>query len=251
MTEQIRKSPLAGCTATGTLKLIAFLAMIIDHVGVVFFGAALEWRIIGRMAFPLFAWCLVVGAEYTRSWTRYAARLFLLLLISQPFYMTALHHAWYELNVFATLLTALFAIIGIRKRRFGSHIWAPILAVLTACLLKMDYGWKGVAFILLLYAVRGSRSGLIAVMIAFCLYWGQNTTVIHSVFGIPLDGLLTLTPYGSTLFQALLRVQTAALLALPLILSPIHKDIQMSKWISYSVYPAHLLILYLLQIICA
>ncbi len=245
--EQTQKPAPAGCTATGTLKIIAFLTMIIDHVGVIFFKQTLEWRIIGRIAFPLFAWCLVVGAEYTRSWRRYAGRLLLLLLISQPFYMLSLHHEWYELNIFATLLTALLAIVGLKEKHCGSHIWAPILAVFMACMVKMDYGWKGVAFILLLYAVRESRGGLIAVMLAFCLYWGQNTTVIQSFFGIPLNGLSTLTPYGSTLFQALLRVQTAALLALPLILSPIQKNIRIPKWLSYFVYPAHLLILYLIQ----
>ena len=52
---------------TGTIKLIAIICMIVDHIGVAFFPQHTEFRMIGRIAFPLYAWCLVVGSEHTRS----------------------------------------------------------------------------------------------------------------------------------------------------------------------------------------
>ena len=57
----------AANTDTGLLKLIALACMIVDHVGAVFFPGAMEWRVLGRTAFPLYIWCAVVGCCYTRN----------------------------------------------------------------------------------------------------------------------------------------------------------------------------------------
>ena len=57
----------AGNHATATLKLIALFFMLIDHLGAVVFPSLREMRILGRIAFPIYCWCLVVGFHYTRS----------------------------------------------------------------------------------------------------------------------------------------------------------------------------------------
>ena len=77
---------------TTLLKVIAGICMVIDHIGARLFPRIMELRIIGRIAFPLYVWCLVVGACYTRSAWKYALRLLLAGLISQPFYMLGLNH---------------------------------------------------------------------------------------------------------------------------------------------------------------
>lgn len=70
----LRAIPLAGNTATGALKLIALCFMMIDHMGKMLFPQVPEMRILGRIAFPLYAWCMVVGFHYTRNPWRYALR---------------------------------------------------------------------------------------------------------------------------------------------------------------------------------
>ena len=85
---------------TGFLKIIAVLAMIVDHTAVVFFPGELWMRVVGRLAFPLFAWSIAVGAQKTRNISKYALRLLLVGVISQPFYMIGLHHELTKLNVF-------------------------------------------------------------------------------------------------------------------------------------------------------
>jgi len=77
----------AGNLATGLLKLIALLFMFIDHTGKVLFNNAADMRLLGRIAFPIYAWCIVVGFHYTRSVPRYLGRLLLTGLVSQPFYV--------------------------------------------------------------------------------------------------------------------------------------------------------------------
>ena len=56
---------------TDFLKLIAVLSMTVDHVGAVFFPEYPVFRWIGRMAFPLFCYCMTVGLLYTHDIRRY------------------------------------------------------------------------------------------------------------------------------------------------------------------------------------
>ena len=74
---------------TGLLKIIAFVTMAIDHIGYVFFPQYMWLRVIGRLAFPIFAYCLALGCVYTKNPKKYALRLLAFALVSQPFYSLA------------------------------------------------------------------------------------------------------------------------------------------------------------------
>ena len=91
-----------GLTA-GKIKLAAIIIMTLDHIGAILgqkglsilipplpsdiAGAIAAWfRVIGRMAFPLFAFFIVEGILHTRNVRRYLARLFIFAVISEPFY---------------------------------------------------------------------------------------------------------------------------------------------------------------------
>lgn len=53
-----RRNPvIAGCTATGVLKILALVFMFIDHAGKMLFPQIAEMRMLGRIAFPLYCWC--------------------------------------------------------------------------------------------------------------------------------------------------------------------------------------------------
>ena len=49
------------------LKLIAVFLMIIDHIGAVLFPNIILLRCIGRLSFPIFAFCIAEGYFYTKS----------------------------------------------------------------------------------------------------------------------------------------------------------------------------------------
>lgn len=240
------RGKIAGNTSTGTLKLIALVFMFCDHAGKMLLPLTPEMRMIGRIAFPLYCWCMVVGFHYTRSVPKYLLRVLLVGLASQPLYMLALDHTWRQPNIFLTLLVGLAALWAIREKWYGSHIWGPALALVLAVLLGCDYGWKGVLLILLLYAVRESRAGIAAVMVAFCLYWGTGTSAVSAIAGVSLQPLLRLPI--ATLIQPWLRLQAFAILALPLMLLPL-PNVKLPSWVGYAIYPAHLAVLYLLEII--
>ena len=239
------KRTIAGNTNTGLLKLIALVFMFIDHAGKMCFPTIPEMRILGRIAFPLYCWCLVVGAANTRSFPKYLGRIALIGLISQPLYMVALHHPWSTFNIFLTLFVALLGLWGLRERKCFSHIWAPVIAIALAQLLGADYGWKGVLLVYLLWAVRDSKTGIAAVMIAFCLFWGASSSAVNKVFGLSLIGL-TRTKLGM-LLSPFLKLQGLALLSLPLMLWNIPGKWKLPRWTGYAIYPAHLLLLIALE----
>ncbi|MBR6568083.1 MAG: hypothetical protein IKK60_05475 [Clostridia bacterium] len=70
------------------LKLIACLSMLIDHIGFVLFPEVQLFRILGRIAMPLFAFFIGEGCLHTRDRRKYFLRLFILALICQAVYIT-------------------------------------------------------------------------------------------------------------------------------------------------------------------
>lgn len=251
----LRKPVLGASTATGTLKLIALVFMMTDHMGKMLFPDVPEMRILGRIAFPLYAWCLVVGFCHTRNVWRYALRLLAVGLISQPLYMAALAHTWREPNIFLTLLLGLLALVAVAEKpwermspaaRALGRLAAGVglaLSLLLAQIFGCDYGWRGVLLVVLLYGARERAGALAAVMAAFCLYWGSSSSTVTSFLG------LTLRPEGAAaaLLSPWLRLQALAILALPLMLFPWKQNARLPAWAGYGLYPAHLAVLWLLE----
>ena len=239
------KAP-AGNTATVWLKIIALVFMFCDHAGKMLFPQIPEMRMLGRIAFPIYVWCMIVGFHYTRSVPKYLLRVLLVGLVSQPLYNLALNHTWQEPNVFLTLFLGLCALWGLREKKFLSHIWAPAAALILATLLNSDYGWKGVLLFIVLYAVQESRPGIAAVMISYFLFWGASYSITKSLFGLPIN-MDALPAFLSQPLSAFMRMEAYALLALPLILIRFKKDLKLPRWIGYALYPAHLAALYALE----
>lgn len=84
------------------LKWFALVTMTIDHVGAVFgwsgldlipFAISQPMRIIGRAAFPLYAWGLAAGWRRTRSPGRYFGNLAACAVFSQLPFTLALYGA--------------------------------------------------------------------------------------------------------------------------------------------------------------
>ncbi|NLX83906.1 MAG: hypothetical protein GXZ04_08885 [Clostridiales bacterium] len=231
------------------LKLVAILTMLVDHTGVVFFPGVLWLRIIGRIAFPLFCWGIVLGVERTKNWRLYGLRLFLMAIVSQAPFALALSHQWDHFNVVVTLFLGFLAIVGIQHKWYHSQVWAPILCVFIAAGFQMDYSWPGVLLIILMYLAKDSKGGLAALMVAFCLYWAGGQIVPHSfVHRLSSTGFRPLDQAVQSMLS-LVKIQSLAILALPFMLIPTNSGIRLPKWFSYLAYPAHLMLLWLLTLI--
>ena len=65
------------------IKIIAMLTMLIDHIGMLLFPDVTILRIIGRLAFPIFAYCIAEGCVYTRNHKKYMLRILICAVIFQ------------------------------------------------------------------------------------------------------------------------------------------------------------------------
>ena len=98
------------------LKLIACLFMLCDHVGIILLQQVVALRIIGRLAFPIFAFFIAEGCKYTNNKIRYFLQIFILGVIFFVFQYFATANIL--LNIFITFSCSivLVYVLGFAKR---------------------------------------------------------------------------------------------------------------------------------------
>ncbi|MFA5577162.1 MAG: TraX family protein [Tissierellaceae bacterium] len=211
------------------LKLIALSSMIVDHYGAIFRPGIDIYRIVGRLAFPIYAFLLVEGYFHTRDIKKYGLRLFAFALISEiPF-----DYAFYgglslvHQNIFFTLFLGLVAIYVLDNFKKKQRFLKFILLLLTAFIaefLHTDYGLVGIMYIIAFYIGRKfSRAK-----------------------GLLISGLIL------SYFNLHSRIQQFSILSLPILyfyngeLGPRSRFLQ---WFFYMAYPLHLSIFYIARLL--
>ena len=114
------------CFLSGnSLKIIAAVAMLFDHVGLLFFPNVTLFRIIGRLAFPIFAFMIAEGARYTKNKLRYFLSIFLLALVCQIVYYVFDESLYMcVLVTFSLSILVLYALDFAKKTLFADGISA-------------------------------------------------------------------------------------------------------------------------------
>jgi len=238
------------------LKIIALTTMLIDHLGAVFpqhFG--FEFRVVGRVAFPIYVYLVAEGFRHTKSPLKFLLRLGAFALISEPFFDMAIRRAqlpWgvdflNNTNIFYTLFlggAAIYALQLVRTKLTPviENIAADILSIapLIVCMwiaetvLTSDYGAYGVAFIFLMYVIKPPKLRL-AAMAVLCVYQHQNLVrqLVNYLF---FDG----TFLAPTVFFMMIP---ATLVTVVLVAFYNGRRGPSFKWFFYASYPVHLLIL--------
>lgn len=164
------------------LKLIAIVSMLIDHIGFALFPGMKIFRILGRIAFPIFAYSISVGYLKTSNFKKYMLRLWLFAFISQiPF--TLLFDTT-TLNVMFTFLLSLFLI---EKLKTKEYYWMPCLVFL-ALFVPMDYGLYGVLTVIFFYYFRENKGMVLLSQIILTavnvMFFSVSYIQIFSVIGV-------------------------------------------------------------------
>jgi len=147
------------------LKLVAMLSMVVDHVGLVFFPQVVALRIVGRIAFPIFASGIADGYRYTSNLKMYLYRLLFFGAISQiPFMIMA---GKYELNILFSFVLSLLFIFALDKKKY----WLGISVLLFIFFIKCDYGFYGIAMVSLFYFLRAKKLLLTISLAAISLFF--------------------------------------------------------------------------------
>ena len=212
------------------LKLIAVLAMLTDHIGVLFFPQYPIFRVIGRLAYPIFAFMIAEGCHYTKNRLRYFLSIFLLGVFCQISHLTLSANT--HLNILLTFSCSIPLICLLQAWKAGKNPW--LLAIFCAAVtfvyvlneyLTLDYGFWGIMIPVLAAVCHPARGNAYSP--------DQNSL---SVLSLGLGLLLLSMRSGS--------VQYYSFLALPLLyLYSGRRGNGNYKYAFYLFYPLHLALL--------
>lgn len=229
-----------------TVKIIAAITMLIDHIGVILFPYSGIFRIIGRLSFPLFAFMIAEGTRYTKNRMRYILTIGILGVICQIPMMIlfkdfrwnilitftvsiALIYLldWFKVSLFdkkCDILTKVFSLVVFVGAVFALRYFADIIHF------HYSYGFYGCMVAVFAAAPNLNRTEAPEFLKKF-----DNIPVRILCMAIPLVIYCYITG-GS---------QYLALLTLPLLLLYSGKKGKLNmKYFFYIFYPAHLVVLY-------
>jgi hypothetical protein len=245
------------------LKIIALTSMVVDHIGVLIFPEVLWFRVIGRVAFPLFAFLAAEGARHTHNRLKYLLRLGFFAVVSQvPYYIAfqrgfidfTIEPSWrvsftHGTNVLYTLFFGVLACCvmkglqsyfpGQKYQLLRVSLYTLVIAAaaLTAGYLRSNFGIVGVAMIALAYLApnKWGKLGIIA----------AGAAVLYTPAGLWLSSVTRLHFYGKPWPGTGEFMLPAAAVALLMIALYNGKRGQGMKWMFYAAYPGHMILLML------
>jgi len=217
-----------GILSGNALKLIAAASMFIDHMGLMLFPGNILFRILGRLALPIYSYMIAEGCKYTRNKKKYFAMVFGLAVVCQIVYFFLAGSSY--LSILFTFSLSIVTIYALQEYKKDPSLRAGLLFSLAVAgvyllnyIFTIDYGFWGCmlpVFPALLHSTPHDRK--------------ENTV---AMLGLGLV-LLSLNTGG---------IQYYSLLSLPLLL--LYSG-QRGKWrmkyFFYIFYPTHLALLQLI-----
>lgn len=202
------------------LKLIAIITMLIDHYGAIFKSNEMIYRIIGRLAFPIYAFLIVEGFIHTRDVKKYGIRLLIFAIVSEiPFdYAFFGGINWTHQNIFFTLFVGIIVLYFLEKQKEKSYSDKYLIVIglgLVSSLLMFDYGVIGIIYISAFYLTREfDRNKRFAIIAA--VMFGTNLLMSNFLQQFSILSLAMLYFYNGKLGPKNSLVQTLFYLSYPL-----------------------------------
>ena len=215
------------------LKIIAIVSMLIDHIGVFLLEEGdlyLACRLVGRLAFPIFAFMIAQGFLKSKHIKQYVIRLALFALFVEILFLVyalrrEVPYIPLKDNVIVPLLLGLLVLISVRSRNDFTRLGLIAILVFTM-------------FVQYPYSIYGLS--LIAIFGLIAKKWLQAFLflLVHLLFiQIPgINNVLYLYPWQ----------QQFALFFLPLLFLYNGKKGRDYKYLFYVFYPLHLIVLWVI-----
>ena len=236
MEKKTFQKPKFGFT-NNQLKIIAMVSMLCDHVGLLFFPEADIFRIIGRIAFPIFAYMIAEGCRYTKNRAKYLGMIAGMGIVFQLVYLVAMGSLYQGILVtFSLAIITIYALDGILKSKKFWTVLASIVSLafvvffvfVLPILLKgtdfdIDYGFWGILLPVAVYFLpnRIARTiGTAILLLARAIHYTIVPVALGTLQWFALLSVLFLALYNGERGRAKM------------------------KYVFYIFYPAHLVILY-------
>lgn len=230
-----------------TIKIFAIIFMLIDHVGLFLLDGNATFRLLGRIAFPLFCFLLVNGYYHTSDEIKYLKRLALFAIVSEICHDIVFYGQleFNNQNVFFTLTLGLLSIIAAEnctelikeKLNGGVQIIANIISkliillsfIVMGYLMRVEYGWYGILLIYALYLTYGATNKHKVLMVLAII-------VVNYINILLENGVFQAYSIMSVAYIYMFREQQV--------------DVpKAAKMFCYIFYPAHLLVLGLIKML--
>lgn len=216
------------------LKLLAMLTMTLDHVGMLLFPRVMWLRMVGRLAFPIYAFFIAEGCRYTRSKGKYLLSLMAVAALCQ---VVELFRGSLYQCVLVTFSLSVGILWLIELAQTQKSIWTWLL-VGTAVV-----GSYGICEILPLL-LPGTDFSL------DYGFWGVMTPVLAALGKTKFQRLLGLLLGLCCIATGSVDIQWLSLLAVPLLLLYNgQRGKWRIKWLFYFYYPVHLAAIYFVGLI--
>ena len=249
------------------LKLIAIIAMALDHFAMVFFYRRVELiplcprplfyfyytcRSIGRIALPIFIFLMSEGFKYTKSKEKYLLRLLIFAIISEiPYNLADAKRFWFPLeqNIIFTLFISLLNLYIIEKvqNKFanfvspdsvGANSVSPLIIIISTLIscfisekLYFSYGSSCVISLALCYYIKEKRPLKVILMTIILMIWVYNYMTKRTII------------FGYWHYAEIFAIFSM----IPIMLYDATLPNKKIKYLFYIFYPAHLLIFYILS----
>lgn len=224
------------------LKYIAAAAMLIDHIGMMFIPVTTPvgtlCRIIGRLTAPIMCMFIAEGFRHTRSKKKYALRLFIFALISQPFYAFAHGNTLLtaDFNMIFTLFLCVLMLCCFEKLE-NSFLRFLSVMIIVALSQFGDWGITAPLWVLGFYCFSENRKKQAVYFSAVTVFW-----ILRATYNCIEAGYVWYGEY----------CQTGLFLFLFMLFSyngEKGSDSRFSKWFFYVFYPLHLFVLAAIKVI--
>ena len=157
------------------LKIIGLITMFLDHYQFMIGGSEI-FRIIGRVAFPIFAFTLSEGYVHTRNLKKYLLRIFCFAVGIQILFILFGYGG--IVNIFFTLFFGLVAIyiLNLKKDLVKEPFMKVIKVILIAGILyfaqvlQLDYGAYGILLIMIFNAFRNDKLKILMSFLALNMF---------------------------------------------------------------------------------
>lgn len=211
-------------------KIMAIIFMVIDHIGAFLLNDNALFRIVGRLAFPMFVYLLADGFRRTKNLKSYFLRLASLYIISIIPYSLAVSGRLFCIaqNIYASLFLylILYCVLDRKSLPAWTKWGAGVVFCLIAVALRLEYSWYGVLTAVIMFYMHDLGVQQTAVLLSFA------SLVYGRLIGFPLQ-----VAAGFSVFFVPYQGNYA----------PSPKPTKGLQWVSYLFYPVHLLFLAILR----
>lgn len=270
------------------LKLLALVTMLVDHIGYMYFPSEMNFRIIGRLAFPIFAYQIAIGYSRTSNLKKYILRLSLFALITQmpfSFFNPNIKFNPFHFNVLFTFIVGIGMLyiydLGILKiknfikdKNFINLLFGVILLALAIIIIilpevltfmikgfSLEYGLLALALVLLFHIFQeNTGAAIITITILYVLHGYYRVALYNSAYSSAIfwSNLLDYKyvwnklalQNGLSQFQIYYFNSWGVFALIPIyILESINTSwIRLNKYVGYIFYPAHMALLLVIAI---